>query len=147
MKKLSAKSKDLPATHGMLDHVRSELKADIRGLRSEMKSGFRQMDSRFEQVDSRFEQVDSRFEQIDARFEQMNSRFSQVDSRFEQIDSKLEQVLSQVSRVGTLVEEQNSRNQVVLEGLTGLYRRQDRIELEAGEIRNTVYGLAARSNK
>jgi methyl-accepting chemotaxis protein len=119
MKKLSAKSKDLPATHGMLDHVRSELKADIRGLRSEMKSGFRQVDSRFEQI----------------------------DSRFEQIDSKLEQVLSQVSRIGTLVEEQNSRNQVVLEGLTGLYRRQDRIELEVGEIRNTVYSLAARSNK
>ena len=59
----------------MLQLVRNELKADIRGLRSEQRAGFGQ------------------------------------------VDSRLEQVLSEVARVGILVEEQNSRNQIVFEGL------------------------------
>lgn len=98
-------SGDLPATQRMLQLVRSELKADIRGLRSETRAGFNQT------------------------------------------DSKLEQVLSEVARVGTLVEEQNSNNRIVLEGLTGLYQRQDRNEMRTEEIQNLVYGLAARSRR
>lgn len=117
--KFPKNSRDLPASQGMLQLVRSELKSDIRGLRSEMKSGF----------------------------DQMNSKFSQVDSKFNHMDSKFEQVLSEVSRIGTMIEEQNSRNQVVLEGLTGLYQRQDQNELRAEELRSLVQGLAIRSQR
>ncbi len=92
-------SRELPATQGMLQLVRSELKADIRGLSSEMKAGFNQMDSKFEQV------------------------------------------RSDVARIGVLVEEQNSNNRIVLEGLTGLWQRQERIEIRAGEVEELVRSI------
>ena len=80
--KLPPQKKDLPATQGMLQLVRGEVKADIRELRSEMK----------------------------AEFYTVRAEFSRVDARFEH-------VLSEVSRIGVLVEEQNSNNRVVLEEL------------------------------
>ncbi len=103
--KMPSHVKDLPASQAMLQLVRSELKSDLRSMRSEMKAGFHQSDSKFEQV------------------------------------------LSEVARVGTLIEEQNSRNQVVLEGLTGLYQRQDRNDFRMEEVQNIVQGLAARSRR
>ena len=103
--KFSTNSKEFPASQGMLKLVRTELKSDIRGLRSETKSGFNQM------------------------------------------DSKIEQVLSEVARVSVMIEEQNSRNQVVLEGLTSLYQRQDRSDLRTEEVHHLVQGLAARSRR
>ena len=104
------RTQDLPATQGMLQLVRSESKADLRELRSEMKSGFKKIDA----------------------------RFNQNDARFDATDAKLERVLSEVSRIGILVEEQNSRNQVVLEGLTGLWQRQDRVETRVDEVEKLV---------
>lgn len=164
------KTKDLPATQGMLQLVRTELKADIRGLESKMKSGFKQVDSRFDQmearfnkidsqfsqtdskfsqldskfsqIDSKFSQIDSKFSQIDSRFNQVDSRFNQIDSRFDQMDSKFEQVLAEVSRIGVLVEEQNSRNNIVMEGLSGLWHRQQRVETRVDEIEKLVRSIA-----
>jgi hypothetical protein len=90
-------SKDLPATRGMLQLVRNELKAEIKG-------GFNRIDAKFNQVDARFEQV-----------------------------------LSEVARIGILVEEQNSNNRVVLEGLSGLWQRQEQFEERlVSEVERTV---------
>ncbi|MGK5090116.1 hypothetical protein WDW86_21410 [Bdellovibrionota bacterium FG-2] len=114
-------AKDLPATQGMLQLVRAELKADIRSLSSEMKAGFNQIDSKFSQVDS---------------------KFSQVDSRFNQVDSKLERVLSDVARIGVIVEEQNANNRVVLEGLTGFWQRQERVETRVDEWEKLLRSIA-----
>jgi tetrahydromethanopterin S-methyltransferase subunit G len=125
--KYTPHSKDLPATQGMLHLVRTEIKA-------EMKAGFRQIDSRFDLINSKFNENDSRFSQID-------SRFNQIDSRFNQMDSKFEQVLSEVARVGLLVEEQNSRNRVVLEGLTGLWQRQERVEVRVDNVESLVRSI------
>lgn len=88
--RFETRSKDLPATQGMLQLVRNELKSDTQALRSEM-----------------------------------NSQFKQVDSKIEQVLGVVHQVAAEVARVGTLVEEQNSRNEVVLEGLSVLFHRQD----------------------
>jgi hypothetical protein len=97
--RLTPQTKDLPATQGMMQLVRSELKADFREIRSEMKSEFRQ-----------------------------------VDARFEKVLEAVHHVASEVVRIGILTEEQNSRNRVVLEGLTGLAQRQDRLEYRVDEI-------------
>jgi hypothetical protein len=78
---------------------------------------------------------------------EMKAGFSQVDAKFNTMDSKIEQVLSAVARIGATVEEQNARNQVVMEGLTVLFHRQDRTEVRLGEVENVVHGLAARSRR
>ena len=150
----SVKTKDLPASQGMLHLVRNELKSDIRELRCEMGAQFKQVDIKFVQLESKmndkFAQVDSRFAQVDARFAQIDSRFDQVSVKFLQIESKLEQVLgsvhqmaSEISRMGILMEEQNSRNQIVLEGLTGLFQRQERVESRMDGVERVVQSIAA----
>jgi chromosome segregation ATPase len=159
----SPKDKDLPATQGMLWLVRSELRADYRGIRSETSAGFKQVDSkhsqfdarfkeidarfnevdaRFNEVDARFKEVDARFDRVDARFDQMEARFNQIDARFDTMDSKFERVLSEISRIGLIVEEQNARNRVVMEGLTGLWQRQDRVEKRVDLVEETVQSIS-----
>jgi hypothetical protein len=105
-----ASNSALPASRKLLQLTRAELRADTRALRSDMRAGFSQVDA----------------------------RFSQVDARFSSIDAKLEQVISEVARIGALVEEQNSNNRVVLEGLTGLWHRQERVEGRVDDVEKFV---------
>jgi hypothetical protein len=105
-------SKNLPATQGMLHLVQNELKADIRGLRSEMDAGFHR-----------------------------------VESSVAEVKASVARVEASTARIEALVEEQNSRNQVVLEGLTGLYHRQDRVESRLGEVENLVQTIAVHARR
>ena len=66
-------SRELPATQGMLQLVRTELKADVSELRSEMKTGFSQVDARFSQMDSKFERVLSEVARVGVLVEEQNS--------------------------------------------------------------------------
>lgn len=94
------RSKDIPATQGMLYRVRDELKHETVSLRHDMNSGFKHIDARFERVEARFEKIDAQFERVEA---------------------KLETVISSVHRVGLIVEEQNARNKYVLDGYAQLW--------------------------
>lgn len=139
------KTRDLPASQGMLQLVREELKAEMKTGFHKMESRFKAQDSKFSQIDSKFNSFEARFAQIDSRFDQVDSRFAQVESRFEQVDSRFEQVLSEIARVGILVEEQNSRNRIVLEGLTGLFQRQDRVEAKVDGFEATLQAIGSRA--
>lgn len=90
----------LPTTRAEVRLIRTELKADIRSLKSEM------------------------------------------EARFDQSDAKLEKVLAEVARTGVLVEEQNSNNRIVLEALTGLWQRQDRVEARTEEMERFLRTLS-----
>ena len=149
----------------MLHLVRRELKSEIRSSRShsdsrfntlesrfkdidgrfnDVDARFKKIDARFNEVDARFDKVDARFKEIDARFDRVDARFAQVDARFDQVMGAIHQLTSEVARIGTLVEEQNSRNQIVLEALTGLYQRQDRVESRMDRNEELFHSIATR---
>ncbi len=145
---LPPETRDLTATQGMLQLVRTELKEDISGLRSEMKAGFSKIDARFKRVDARFNTIDARFNTIDARFDKIDARFNEIDGRFGEVDGKFHEVVAaihgltaQVARQGMLVEEQNARNNIVLEALTGLTQRQNRVESRMDETEKLVHAF------
>ena len=119
----SVHQKDLPASQGMLNLVRVELK-------SEMRAGFKEMDARFSQIDARFSQVDA--------------RFNTLESEIKKVQSSVYKIEADVARIGILMEEQNSRNQIVLEGLTGLFQRQDRLEKRVDDVETLVRSIAGR---
>jgi len=112
-KRSPQKPSEVPITQAMLYEVRNELKADIRSL------------------SHRFDSIDSKFESIDKRFVSMDHK----------IDSKTEEMMSAIHRIGLLVEEQNAKNDIVLEGLSNLFHRQERLEGELGEFRKDFSGL------
>lgn len=66
---------------------------------------------------------------LDAKFE---ARFLAIDakseSRFASIEATLKEMRVEIARQSVLLEEQNSNNRIVLEGLQALWQRQERIE-------------------
>ncbi len=78
----------LRSFHSLTNHfdtlftsLRSELKADISGLRTEMVLRFEQVDRRFEQVDQRFEQVDRRFVHLETQVENLERDVQAISKR------------------------------------------------------------------
>jgi chromosome segregation ATPase len=136
------RAREVPVTQIMLFGVRDELKAhvraeihgvngQVRGVRAEFKridARFSEMEARFNKVNARFNEIDARFNEIDARFNEIDARFNEVDVRFERVEASIQNLISEVHRLAILIEEQNARNRIVLDGLTGLFARQERLE-------------------
>jgi chromosome segregation ATPase len=140
---------DVPVTQGILYLVRDQLahKIDSHDKRfasidkrfDSIDKRFASIDKRFDSIDKRFASIDKRFDSIDKRFASIDKRFDSVDERFESLDKKIDSVKyelkadiaavnANVSRVAVLMEEQNTRNKSVIDGLLNLSNRQDRLE-------------------
>ena len=104
-------SSDVFVTQEMLFGVRNELKNDIKSL------------------DKKIESLDKKME---SRFAAQDSKFASMDSKFASMDSKL-------NHLTVLIEEQNARNIIVLDGLKSLFDRQDRVEKALQEQEETLY--------
>jgi hypothetical protein len=61
-----------------------------------------------------------------------------LKSQISKLESAMAKLSAQMYRTLTLVEEQNARNIVVMDGLTSLFGRQDRVESRVDEIENTI---------
>lgn len=147
LKKYPERAKDVPVTQQMLLEVRDELRYEMKagfnkvGARfkrvdahfNEVDSRFSKVDARFNEVDARFNEVDARFDRVDARFDEFDARFNKVDARFDDIDANFNELKSQMHQTRLLVEEQNARNRIVLDGLTSLFARQERLEKDAND--------------
>ena len=77
----------------MLHEGQQNLRADIAGLRAEMRDDmdkrFGEMNTRFGEVDKRFAEMNTRFGEVDKRFGEMNTQFSGVDARIAAMDIRL----------------------------------------------------------
>jgi len=62
---------EAPATVGLVNEVRKELKSDIASLEYKMKSEFKKVDARFDEMDSKLEKVNSSVQAIAVSVEQM----------------------------------------------------------------------------
>lgn len=119
---------DVPVTQAMLFHVRDGINAK-----------FLSIDHRFDAIDSRFESIDKRFEVMENRFDAMEKRFDSLELRitsFEQLfKSESEKARAETHKFMLIIEEQNAKNNIVLDGLTSLFNRQERIEADILEFR------------
>lgn len=95
---------DVPVTQKMLYRVRDEILgrtgAEASGLRTE-------------------------FTELRGEFTGFRTEFTGLRAEFSELRAELR---ADIARIGVLVEEQNARNAIVLEGLSGLFHRQERIE-------------------
>ena len=123
---LPPETRDLPATQGMLQLVRTE-------LRSEMKAGF--------------SNVDKRFDEVRAMIHDLSATVHGLSASVHRVEASVHQASADVAHQSMLAEEQNSRNLIVLEGLTGLGQRQTRVELRMDETWELVRSYAAMARK
>jgi predicted transcriptional regulator len=124
-KKYPTRAADVPVTQSMLYSVRDELKGDIKSMDLKMESQFKEVDGRFVEVESRFQKIDSRFDEMESRFQKIDSRFDAMESR---MDSRFEKFAAELHYVRLLVEEQNNKNNIVLDALNNLFARQERFD-------------------
>lgn len=108
-------------TQKMLWHVRDELKSDFKQL----DQGQKYLESKIDKLDAK---IDAVHDTLDAKIDQLDAK---MDVRFSTLESKLESKMdSHFHQLAALAEEQNARNIAVLDGLSILSNRQDRLESE-----------------
>src|SRR5581483_4655117 len=152
--------KTVPASRGELFQVRDELKADFRRLDFRLDS----LDAKIDSVDKKVDQVDKKIDQLDKKIDQMGKKFDQVDKRLDEVDKRFDEVnkkfvwlrdefkaefeklYSMIARIELLAEHQRNENKVVLDGLNGLYQRQDRVEQKVDSY-DKILAHLARSRK
>jgi hypothetical protein len=103
----SAKAADQPATRKMLYLVRGELKSEIRGVRTELKAD------------------------ILALRTELKADIRSLESK---MDHGFLEMRGDLQRMQILIEEQNSNNRIVLEGLQMLWQRQDRTDTRLDKL-------------
>lgn len=74
----------------------------------------------------------------DQLIKRMDSKFKAMEARFSTHDSKIDNLASEVHRIALLVEEQNAKNNYVLDHLNMLYLRQDRAENRIDALEETM---------
>jgi chaperonin cofactor prefoldin len=134
-KKIITKKDEVPATHKEIE----EIKKMISSMNVNHEHRFNLLEKRFETSDKHFETMEKRFEIIDKRFETIDKRFEEVDKRFEAVDKRFEEVNVRFDELGSrmdshfhqlraLMEEQNSRNQSVMDAQGLILARLERLE-------------------
>lgn len=78
-------SKEILATHQLVEETRTELKSDIASLRADMMSEMKKVDARFNKVDGRFNQMDSRLDKLTSAIEDQNAKFHRSLAIYEEI--------------------------------------------------------------
>jgi cytochrome b len=99
--------KDVPASVGLVKEIRSELRAEIRGLG----------------------------EKLEKKIEGVKTEVHGLKSEIHGIKAEVQEVLKSVHHTQVIIEEQRSENRIVLDGLKNMIDRQDRIEQEMSAMR------------
>ncbi len=144
-KQFPTRSQDTPATQGMLLEFRSEMAHKMSGMQNQIEGRFNSIESRFDRFESRFDKFESRFDKFESRFDKFESRFDTFDSKFHAIESRFNNVDAKIDALHALVhtialrmEEQRSENSVVMDGLSNLFQRQERVEQRIDAVEKNV---------
>jgi chromosome segregation ATPase len=92
-------------------------------------------DIKFHEVKSEIHAVKAELHEVRAEIHELRAEIHAVKAELQEIKSDIHELKSQFSqlektmhKVALLVEEQNNRNKIVLDGLAQLFERQERIE-------------------
>lgn len=110
---------DVPITQKMLLSIRDEILARTRAEMTELRNEFRAEAGGLR-----------------------NELRTEVGGLRSEISELRAEVRADIARIAVLVEEQNARNAIVLEGLSGLFHRQDRVEKRQDEVEASLIRLA-----
>lgn len=74
-------------------------------------------------------------DELKSDIRQLDSKLSgRIDSLEGKVKALFHELMSQIHQMKILVEEQNARNIIVMDGLVNLFERQDRIEAKVDKI-------------
>ncbi len=132
----SAKAADQPATRKMLYLVRGELRGDIKQVRAELSSTWDSLRSEIQSVRSELK-VEIQGVRTELKAE-IHALRTELKTDIRSLDTKMDrgfvEMRGDLQRMQILIEEQNSNNRIVLEGLQMLWQRQDRTDTRLDKL-------------
>ena len=151
-KKATAKvprgTKEMPATQGMLMAVRDELKHEIAA--SEKRTYARIEEVRGEllgEIAASEKRTNARIDELSARVDKLDANVQELRVSVARLEAAVEKLHAVAMRGLALNEQQDARNAIVLEAVTGMIDRQNRIEKRQDEqeelLRLVIRGLRA----
>lgn len=124
-------SRDLPATQGFVQD-------QIQDLKTELNQRLDDHDTRFDSIDQTLKSHGQTLKSHHEEFRAIDHRFDRLESQFKGLNAKFDNLASDVSQIAIVAEEQNSRNRVVLEGLSQLWSKQAATERRLDIVENKL---------
>lgn len=120
---------EVPVTQAMLFGVRDELAHRISSAEGKNVAQHLALNHR----------IDEKFEILDRRIDALEHK---IDIQAKEASARHSELQAAIVHLGVIVEEQNARNRLVLEGLSGLFTRQERIETRMDSVESLVAQIA-----
>ena len=114
------KSKDVPVTQSMLNEFKEELREMFKSFAKEIKSEIHGLRSEVHGLKSEVHSLRSEIHGL-------KSEDQSIRSQVVKIESNTHSLKAEVHRLGLLIEEQNARNIIVLDGYQQIYHSQQEL--------------------
>lgn len=124
---------DQPVTSAMLGMVRTEVLHRIDQAREEARADNLRLDAKIDTVRA----------ELKAEIQGVKADLQGVKADLHEVKAAVHGMQAQMSRIEVLVEEQNTRNKIVLDGITAMLSRQNQVEERVTQVEATVRTLAA----
>jgi chromosome segregation ATPase len=124
---------EVPVTRGMLTGVRTELLQRIDQGREEAKAENQELDGKIDTVRAEIHELRG----------ELKGDMHRLEAGIHEVKAELHEVKAGMARIEVLVEEQNARNRIVLDGIATLLSRQNQVEQRVVQVEDTVRKLAA----
>ncbi len=72
--------------------------------------------------------TEKKFQETEMRFHEVKAEIHEVKSVIHEVKANIAKLDKSVHKMALLMEEQNNRNKIVLDGLSQLFERQERVE-------------------
>jgi uncharacterized protein YPO0396 len=147
---------EVPVTRAMLAGVRTELLERIDQGRAEAKADNQKLEAKIDAVHAELHEMkaEMRGELHEMKAEmrgelhemkaEMRGELHEMRGEIHRLDASIHEVEATTARIEVLVEEQNARNKMVLDGITALLSRQNQVEERMDRVEDTVRALAAK---
>src|SRR5262249_33302631 len=135
---------EVPVTPPMLAGVRTEILRRIDQAREEAKADNQRLDGK---IDAAVQRLDSKIDavrsELKADIHEGKADVHEVKADVHEVKAGLARVEASVARIEVLIEAQEARNKIVLDGLASVLARQDHVEQRVTQVEETVRRLAA----
>jgi chromosome segregation ATPase len=138
--KTSAPTADeVPVSRAMLTGVRGEVLQRIDQAREETRADLQRLDGKIDAVRAELHEVKA---ELKADIHEVKAEIHEVKTEIHEVKAGMHAMQAQMARIEVLVEEQNARNRIVLDGITAVLSRQNQVEQRVTQVEDTVRKLA-----
>lgn len=120
---------ELPVTRAMLSAVRTELLERVDQVQNKLEA--------------KIHEVRAEVQEVRAEVHALKAEVHGLKAEIHEIKADIHEIKGGMARMMLLLEEQNARNKVVLDGLVAVMARQERTETRLDRVEEMVRSLAS----